>query len=109
MVLMKEILMDTFKLGLGAMDMTRQQAAKLVDKLQERYPSEIKDGRKMINDLVKQAEVNAKKMQKQVEDEVVKAIKKQKLVDENDLKELAEAQVGDVVVAVAGEFVKMVE
>jgi polyhydroxyalkanoate synthesis regulator phasin len=87
--MMKDILMDTFKLGLGAMDMTREQAAKLVNKIEKKYPGEIKDGRKMIGDLVSQAEKNAKAFEKLVAAEVQKAVKQQKLVEEKDLKELA--------------------
>ena len=86
---MKDLIMDTFKLGLGAMDLTREEAAKLVKKVQQKYPNEINDGRKMIDDLVKQGRKNATHFTKKVEHEVGKAIKKQKLVEEKDLKELA--------------------
>ncbi|MBR9693034.1 hypothetical protein GOV07_03845 [Candidatus Woesearchaeota archaeon] len=86
---MKGILMDTFKLGLGAMDLTREEASKLVKKIQKKYPGEIKDGRKMVDNLVKQGKKNAVDFSKKVEKEVKTAIKKQKLVEEADLKELA--------------------
>ncbi len=86
---MRDILMDTFKLGLGALDMTREEAARLVKKVQTKYPDEITDGRQMIDDLVAQGKKNAKAFEEKVSAEVQKAIKRQKLVDEKDLKELA--------------------
>lgn len=86
---MREIIMDSFKLGLGAIDLTREQAEKLVKRLDAIYPDEIKDGRRMVDDLLKQAEKNSKKVQERIEKEVDRAIKAQKLVDEKDLKELA--------------------
>ena len=81
--------MDMFKLGLGAADLTREQAEKLVEKLQAEYKGEIADGRTMVDDLLKQAEENSQRFRARVKDEVDKAIKQQRLVDEQDLRELA--------------------
>ena len=81
--------MDTFKLGLGAMDLTREEASKLVKKIEKKYPGEIRDGRAMVDNLVKQGKKNAIGFSKRIEKEVKTAIKKQKLVEEADLKELA--------------------
>ncbi len=86
---MRDILMETFKLGLGAMDLTREQAARLVGKIERAYPGEIKDGRKMVDDLVKQGKENAKRFDRRVRQHVDRAIKEQQLVEERDLKELA--------------------
>ncbi len=86
---MKDVLMDMFKLGVGAADLTREQAEALVARLQERYKDEITDGRAMVDDLLKQAEENSQKFRARVKSEVDKAIQEQKLVDEQDLKELA--------------------
>jgi polyhydroxyalkanoate synthesis regulator phasin len=116
---MRELLLDTFKLGLGAMDMTREEAEKLVKKVQKKYPGEIKDGRKMINDLVAQGKKSKKSFESCVKKEVNKTIKEQKLVDESDLRELAAnvkelakntakigSQVGKNAAAVAKQAVK---
>lgn len=86
---MRDIIMDSFKLGLGAIDLTREQAAKLVDRIEAMYPDEVKDGRRMVDDLVAAAEENAGRVRKRIEEEVAKAVKEQRLVPQEDLKELA--------------------
>lgn len=86
---MRDIIMDSFKLGLGAIDLTREQAEKLVTRLDAMYPDEIKDGRRMIEELLEESQKNAEKVRQRIEAEVDKAIKTQKLVPEDDLKELA--------------------
>ncbi len=86
---MRDIIMDSFKLGLGAIDLTREQAERLVARLDAIYPDEIKDGRRMIEELVEESQKNAERIRTRIEAEVAKAIKEQKLVPEQDLRELA--------------------
>ena len=85
---MKDLLLDAFKLGLGAVDLTQSQAEKLVDKARKRYPQEFKDGRKMVDDFVAEAKKQTKKLRKDMEKELDQQMKKQTIVKEKDLKEL---------------------
>jgi len=86
---MRDIIMDSFKLGLGAIELTREQAERLVTRLDAMYPDEIKDARRMVEELLEESQKNAVKVQNRIEAEVDKAIKAQRLVPEDDLKELA--------------------
>jgi polyhydroxyalkanoate synthesis regulator phasin len=86
---MRDIIMDSFKLGLGAIELTREQAERLVARLDAMYPDEIKDGRRMIEELFEESQKNAEKVRQRIEAEVSRAIKAQKLVPEENLKELA--------------------
>ena len=86
---MRDIIMDSFKLGLGAIELTREQAERLVTRLDAMYPDEIKDGQRMIDELLEESQKNAVKVQQRIEAEVGKAIRAQRLVPEDDLKELA--------------------
>lgn len=88
---MRDIVMDAFKLGLGTFDLSREQAERLVKKVESRYGKEMRDGRKMVNDILKQAKKHSQNVQKRVEIEVDSALKKQQLVHEQDLKELSDA------------------
>ena len=85
---MKDFVTSAFKLGLGAMDLSREQAEQLLDRLQQEYGAEIKDGRAMIEEMVEQAEKYRKKIEAHVEKEVARTIKAQKLISEEELKKL---------------------
>jgi polyhydroxyalkanoate synthesis regulator phasin len=84
----KDLIMDAFKLGLGAVDLTREEAERIVASLQNKYKDEISDGRVMVDDLLQQAKTNTDKIQKRINAEVTRAIKEQDLVAKKDLDEL---------------------
>lgn len=88
---MRDLIMDAFKLGLGTIDLSREQAERLVKRIESRYGTEMRDGRKMVNDILKQAKKHSENVQKRVQTEVNAALKKQQLVHEQDLKELSDA------------------
>lgn len=83
---MRQILIDAMKLGIGTLDLTHEQVEKFVKKAQKQYGTEIKDGRKMVNELLAQANRNQQSVQQRIQREVKDSMHKQKLVHEDDLK-----------------------
>ncbi len=83
---MRQILIDAMKLGIGTLDLTHEQVEKFVAKVEKKYGKEIKDSRKMVDDLFAQAEKNQSKVHRKIQKEVKDAMRKQKLVKEEDLK-----------------------
>ena len=84
-------IIDAFKLGLGAADLTREEAEKIVAQLQSKYKDDIKDGRAMVDELLRQAKTNSDKIQMRVNKEVDRAIKEQDLVSKKEIEELRRA------------------
>jgi polyhydroxyalkanoate synthesis regulator phasin len=86
---MADILKDAFKLGLGAVDLARDEANTAVDKLQKNYKSETADGRKELKRLLNKTKDKAKDAHKEIKKEVKKALKDADLVTEKDFEEFA--------------------
>jgi polyhydroxyalkanoate synthesis regulator phasin len=86
---MADILKDAFKLGLGAVDLARDEANTAVDKLQKNYKSETAEGRKELKRLLNKTKDKAQDAHKDIKKEVKKALKDADLVTENDFEEFA--------------------
>lgn len=83
------MLLEIFKLGLGAADLTREEAEWLVAKARERYGDEIGDGREMVEELLRHAEAKSQKLRQRIKAEVARAVKEQNLVEQKDVRALA--------------------
>jgi polyhydroxyalkanoate synthesis regulator phasin len=84
---MVDVLKDAFKLGLGAVDMARDEANKAVDHIQKNYKKETADGRKELKKLMDKTKDKAETMRKDIKREVKKAFKDTDLVTEKDFDE----------------------
>jgi polyhydroxyalkanoate synthesis regulator phasin len=84
---MVDVLKDAFKLGLGAVDMARDEANKAVDHIQKNYKKETADGRKELKKLMNKTKDKAETLRKDIKREVKKAFKDTDLVTEKDFDE----------------------
>jgi polyhydroxyalkanoate synthesis regulator phasin len=85
---MADILTDAFKLGLGAIDMAKDETNAAINHLQKNYKKETAEGRKELKRLLTKTKENADSAHRKIKTEVKSAFKNQDFVKEKDLNEL---------------------
>lgn len=82
---MKDILKKALLFGVGVAAMSRDQVDSFVKQLEKKKIINVKEGKKLVNDLLKASDKTKKKVQAEVEKQVRSALKKVPLATKQDL------------------------
>ncbi|MBW2992466.1 hypothetical protein KY345_04580 [Candidatus Woesearchaeota archaeon] len=85
---MKDVLRKVALFGVGVAAMSRDQVDKFVKQLEKKKIINVKEGKKLVNDILKQSEKNRKKIQAEIDKQVKLTLKKIPLATKQDLANL---------------------
>ena len=82
---MKDVLKKVALFGVGIAAMSRDQIDGFVKKLEKKKVINVKEGKKLVSDLLKESEKSRRKVQLEIEKQVRSALKKVPLATKRDL------------------------
>lgn len=85
---MKDILKKAVLFGVGVAAMSRDQIDRFVKQLEKKKIINVKEGKKLVSNLLKESEKSKKKVQDEIEKQVKFALKKIPLATKKDLEDL---------------------
>lgn len=83
--MVEKLITKAFQLGLGVLDLTREQAEKLVKEVTKNSEVHKKEGRKMVDKMMKDAEKAKMNLEKKIEFHVKKVIEKTEFATKRDI------------------------
>ncbi len=85
---MEKLITKAVQIGLGIADLTREEVEKFVDEFSKKNKSNTKEGRKLVDRLIKDGEAAKKKLEEKVEEKVKSALKKMPVATKADIERL---------------------
>ena len=86
--MVEKLLTKAIQLGLGVADVTREQVEKFVKEVSKYKEMNTKQGRRMVDKLLKEAKASKKKLEAKIDAHIKKAIAKANIVTKKDLARL---------------------
>lgn len=86
--MVEKMITKAVQLGLGVMDVTKEQVEKFVKEVTKNNKTNVAEGRKMVDKILKDAKVAKDKLEKKIDAQVKKIIEKSNLATKKDLKDL---------------------
>ena len=86
--MVEKLLTKAIQLGFGVVDVTREQVEKFVKEVSKNKEVNTKEGRKMVDKILKDAKASKKKLETKIETHAKKVVDKANIVTKKDLARL---------------------